>query len=157
MRKKAVVFSMILVGVLLCLALIARNVNKDDEYLRSMHLFYDLYFEVASNINNSDKLDTILSELRKNQNQILIEDMGNILLEMKTILGNKKNITEKTESNFDKLTEWYSEMKLLGNAKYQGVMDMSDDERLQITSKLMNIRYRLNNWEDEDSNYAWEW
>lgn len=147
--KKNKIFLGTIIVISICIIIFSyhNNRNKDKDYDDYMYEYYDKYFEIAKVINNINDNETEI--LRKEENQQIIIELEDILKKMEA------DVPENRLHNYTKLNEWLQELVELSDEKNDDWWGLTIEERLEIDSKILWVKERLDDWEDKESGIAW--
>lgn len=135
--------------IILCLIITGCGNKKDNKYDEFMNNFYDIYFQIAEEVEGIDPMN--VAQSMKSDN---IKEKMNSLKELFDKFD--EDIPENKQHNYNKLSEWYEELLDLSNNKYEDWWGITLDERMLAHTTLIGISVRLSNWNDKDSGIAWD-
>ncbi|GMQ59672.1 hypothetical protein AN1V17_40720 [Vallitalea sediminicola] len=135
--------------IVLCLIISGCGNKKGDKYHAFSNDFYDIYFQIAEEIEGIDPMNIAQSMESDN-----IKGKMNSLKELFDKFD--EDIPENKQHNYKKLSEWYDELVDLSNKKYEDWWVITLDERMLAHTTLIGISVRLSNWNDKDSGIVWD-
>lgn len=140
-----------IVYILLILSIVISGCGnkKDNKYDEFMNGFYDDYFQIVEKIDEANPKDVV--------KLMLCEDILEKLSSLKELLdGIKDEVSEDKENNYKKLSEWYEELVILSDKKYEDWWGVTVDERITVHNILLDTSIRLSKWNDKDSGVIWD-
>ncbi|WP_113672398.1 hypothetical protein [Vallitalea guaymasensis] len=134
--------------IVLCITSGCSN-KKGNTYNEFLDGFYDSYFQITETLYHCDPEQVV--------NLMATEEIQNEMSSIEDLLDNiKDDVPDDKEKNYKKLSEWYEELLVLGDKKYEDWWGVTVKERITVQNTLLDIAIRYSDWQDKDSGVIWD-
>ncbi|GMQ59673.1 hypothetical protein AN1V17_40730 [Vallitalea sediminicola] len=123
--------------------------KKGDKYHAFLNDFYDSYFQIAETLYHCDPEQVV--------NLMAAEEIQDKMSSIEELLDNiKDEVPDDKEKNYKNLSEWYQDLVIISDKKYEDWWGVTVKERITVDNILLDIAINLSDWEDEESGIIWD-